>query len=143
MKDKNSKKRKVSSFIAYKKNEGKVFVYLQKRSDNAERHPGYFTPFGGGSENDENPQETLIREMREELNYFPKDYELLKTYNFDWGIASVFVEEVGEDFESKIKVSEGDYGKFLSEDEALTEPKLADDDKITLRDLFKKLHTVA
>lgn len=141
MGNKRVQKRKVSSFIPYRKNGEEILVYLQKKSEKAERHAGYFVPFGGGSEGSESPEETLIREMEEELNYRPKNYEFLGVYDFNWGIASVFVEEVKEDFENKIKVGEGDYGIFMNKSEVLKEPKLSDDDKVVLNVLFEKLRT--
>lgn len=134
-------KQVTSALIPYKRNGGEVFVYLQKRSEHQERHAGFLAFFGGGAEDGENPEQTLIREIQEELSYTPKNYELLGRYEFSWGVSYVFAEEVGDRFEDDVKVNEGDYGKFFTEQEVLKEEKLSDDDKVVLRDLFKKLQT--
>lgn len=60
-------KSKISILIPYKIIDNQIFVYLQKRSADAERLPNYFGFWGGGAENNETPEETLLREIREEM----------------------------------------------------------------------------
>ena len=44
-----------------------------------------------------------------------------------------------DDFEKSITIQEGEYGKWLSEDEVLTDPKLIPYDKPNLESLFVRL----
>ena len=132
-----SHKRKTSALIPYKIQNNKVIVYLQKRSENIERSPGHFGFFGGGAEYDENPQQTLEREIQEEMNFRPEAYTLFRIYEFEIGTAHVFLLEVDETCEEKIKISEGEYGKWFTETDVLNEPKVVPWDNIILKDLYK------
>jgi 8-oxo-dGTP diphosphatase len=58
--------RDVSVFILYTSS---GHIFLQHRTDDAFRLPGYWAFFGGGIEEGENPTEALKREIREELSY--------------------------------------------------------------------------
>jgi len=132
-------KRIISILIPYRKNGGTILVFLQKRSKDAKRLPDFFGFFGGGAENNEDPQEALLREIREEMNYIPRGYSYLGKYEFPRSVKSIFYLEVGDGFENEIKIDEGEYGKWFGEEEALAEPKLIEEDRTVLRDLFKKL----
>jgi len=132
-------KRKLSILIPYKIRDGEIMVYLQKRARDAKRLPGYFGFFGGGAENDENPEEALRREIKEEMDFTPEDYTLLGYYEFEHNTRHVFVLKVDDEFEKNIKIIEGEYGKWFAEKEALDEPKLIEEDKIALRDLYELL----
>lgn len=134
-------KEKRSILIPYKIKDGQVFVYLQKRAKDARRLPDYFGFFGGEPENNENPEEALKREIKEEMDFIPETYKLLGRYVFEKSIKHVFIMEVDDNFENKIQILEGEYGKYFSGDEALSEPKLIEEDKIVLRDLCKFLQT--
>lgn len=129
-------RRKVSIFIPYKIRDGKILVYLQKRSKDATRLPDFFGFFGGGIENNESPEKALLREIVEEMNFKPSGYQLLGSF---WSFKYVFILEVEDDFEEKIKVLEGEFGKYFNEKEALGEPKLIEEDKAVLRYLYKFL----
>lgn len=133
-------KRKTSGLIPYRIKEGKVFVFLQKRSEEAVRLPGYFCFFGGGAKGGETPEDTLMREIKEELDFIPTNYEFLGKYDFVSGLRYYYVLKVDDSFESNIHVHEGELGKFFSVDDAINEPKLSDDDKIVLRDLQCRLN---
>jgi len=132
-------KEKRSILIPYKIKDGRVLVYLQKRAKDARRLPDYFGFFGGEPEGEENPEEALEREIKEEMNFIPQTYKLLGKYDFGKSVKHIFIMEVDDNFENKIQVLEGEYGKYFSEDEALDEPKLIEEDKIVLRDLYKFL----
>jgi len=134
-------KRRVSILIPYRRSGDKFLVFLQKRSKNAERLPDFFGFFGGGAENGESPEETLQREIKEEINFVSSGYAYLREYEFAGSIESIYYIEVGGEFEKHIEVKEGEYGKYFTEDEALNEPKLIEEDKLVLRDLFSKLRT--
>jgi 8-oxo-dGTP pyrophosphatase MutT (NUDIX family) len=117
-----------------------VFVYLQKRAKDAKRLPDYFGFFGGGIEGQETTEEALKREIKEELDFVPEGYEFLRSYDLG-GRKNAFILEVDSSFEDNIIVLEGEYGKWFSEQEALEEQKLIDEDKVILRDFYKKLKT--
>lgn len=130
-------KRRVSALIPYKKRkDNEIVVFLQKRDRNKKRLPDYFGFFGGGAENNENPEQTLKREIMEEMNFTPRGYEHRGQYNFERTIMDIFVLEVSDDFESKIQVNEGEYGRYFTKEEISSEPKLIEDDKAVLRDFF-------
>lgn len=65
-------------------------VYLQKRTKDAPRLPDYFGFFGGGAEGNENPEETLQREIKEEMNIVPAEFSHFKTYEFEGSIKDIF-----------------------------------------------------
>lgn len=52
----------------------------------------------------------------------------------------VFTLKVGEDFESRVKVFEGEYGKFLTEREAFANEKVNELDRPILREFFENAH---
>ena len=132
-------KRKVSILIPYIIKENNVFVYLQKRSKDAKRIPGYFGFFGGGAKGNENPEEALKREMKEEISFIPEGYVYFKKYEFDESIKDIFILEVDDSFEQKVTILEGEYGKWFTEEEVLNESKLIDEDKLVLRELYEFL----
>lgn len=138
----NLLKRKVSILIPYCKKGNAVFVFLQKRSTDAVRLPGYYGFFGGGAEENENAEATLLREIKEEMDYSLTEYVYLNRYEFEKSDKSVFFLEVSDDFEKEIKIKEGAYGKYFSKDEVFNEPKLIEEDKIVLSDFFKKIDEV-
>ena len=132
-------KRKVSTLVPYLVRENDILVYLQKRDKDAKRLPDYFGFFGGGSENDENPQQTLLREIKEELNFIPEGFSHFKQYEFESSIRDIFILEVDDNFENKIQVLEGQYGRWFREGEVINEQKLSDSDRLALRDIFNFL----
>ena len=132
-----NEQRSVSILIPYKKNEGGVVVFLQKRAKDAKRLPDWFGFFGGGSEGDENAEETLMREIKEELNFDVAGYKFLGHYEFLGSIKDIYFLEVDNTFESIIKIGEGEYGRFFSEDEIEKEEKLILEDKTVLGDFYR------
>ncbi|MDD3190542.1 MAG: NUDIX hydrolase [Candidatus Pacebacteria bacterium] len=135
-----SDNRKISGLIPYKRRDGEIFVFLQKRAKDARMLPDSFVFFGGGIEKGENPEETMLREIREELDFVPEGYKFLDSYKFENHLEfHIFMLEVNDDFERNIKILEGEYGKYFSEKEALGELKFTDEGKIMLRDLCKFL----
>ncbi len=115
-----NEKRENAVLIPYRKEGTEWQFYLQKRDMNAPRSPGVFGLFGGGLDEGETFEEAFVREIQEELNYSPRAPRYFSRYEAAQGIFHVFIEEVGNDFESKVKVDEGEYGKFLSAREVET-----------------------
>ena len=133
-------KRHASVLIPYKIFGGEISVFLQKRTADAPHLPGYFAFFGGGMESGETPEETLMREIKEELVYDLRGHKFLGRYEFEKVVLFVFVLRVKNDFESKIEVREGDGGKFFTQEEINSEPKMIDWDREILGEFFHKFH---
>ena len=57
-------------------------VLLQKRDLNTKANPGLWGFFGGSSEGEETPEQSIIRELKEELNIdvMPGSLQPLRTY---------------------------------------------------------------
>jgi mutator protein MutT len=132
-------KRKISSLAPYKINNDYIFIFLQKRSKDASRHPGLFGFFGGGAEENETPEETLLREIEEELNFIPEKFEHFKRYDLPLTIMDLFIVMVDNDFEKQIKISEGDYGKWFSREDFEKEKEFITGDLKILEELYNKL----
>jgi len=139
---KNTSKRITTHLIPYKIINNEFFFFLQKCSNNAERHPGWFTIFGGGVELGETAEEAMLREIKEELNFIPNKYLYLGEYSDDYSVSNYYISEVANNFEANIKISEGDYGKFFSETEIKSETKLTENNKNILKDLISKVKNI-
>ncbi len=137
----NKEKRVVSILIPYRLKNKNLSVYLQKRSGDMERLPGFFGFWGGGIEVGETPEEGLHREIQEELEIDLKSGSatLFNKYEFLGSIKHVYLLEALEGWESKVVVHEGEYGKWFDLDEALKLDKLIFEDKVVLNDLERKL----
>lgn len=133
---KNINKRKTTVLIPYYEENGEVFVYIQKRSEDAKRLPGYFGFFGGGIEESETPEEGVKREAKEELGIELDSFEKFAQYEFFGSITTAFFFEVNKDFENEINIMEGDFGKFITEEEMIKEPKMLFQDKTILGNFF-------
>lgn len=132
-------KREVSVLIPYKIKDHQVLVFLQKREKDRKVLPDHFAFFGGKLEEGESPEQALEREIKEELCFTLKEYELLGKYFFGEWSGSVYFLEVTDTFESQIKVMEGEYGKFFSQQEVLDEPMIIKEDKSIIKDLYQKI----
>lgn len=135
-------KRENSVLIPYKVENGKIFVFLQKRDKNSRILPDHFSFFGGNLEPGESPKEALIREIKEELDFKLEGYQFLGIYNSpikQESVLNVYFTKVNNDFEDKIKINEGEYGKFLSQEQVIQEPMLIESDKKIIKDLYNLL----
>jgi 8-oxo-dGTP diphosphatase len=109
-------------------------ILLQHRAKDAERLPDFWGFFGGGIEKGETPEQALIRESQEELDYTPRKPRLLIIQNFehqnDKNIKYVFVEE----FDNKIELhqSEGQAMAWFSLEETKT-LKMIDHDRAVIK----------
>jgi 8-oxo-dGTP pyrophosphatase MutT (NUDIX family) len=112
-------KREVSGFVPYRKRGDEREFFLQMRSPNAKTSPNLFGVFGGGLEVGETFERALFREIEEELAYVPRTPIYFSRFENANRISSLFIEEVGSDFESLVDVREGEYGKFLTASEVL------------------------
>ena len=108
-------KRKVAGFVPFRKKEsGEFEFFMQMRDENAPVHSNMFSLFGGGVEPGEDLLTAVIRETKEELEYSPQKLVYLSDFVTLNATFSIFIEEVGADFESSIEVREGRYGSFLT-----------------------------
>jgi mutator protein MutT len=128
-----------SILIPYRRSKDSIQVFLQKRTADAPRLPDYFGLFGGSTESGESPEAALQRETQEELSIKPQGYELLGKFEFSDRIKFVFIMEVDDGFIDRVKVNEGQYGKYLSENDISNENKIDKDDRSVLRVFFSKL----
>jgi 8-oxo-dGTP diphosphatase len=107
---------------------------LQLRDDKAPTAPNKWALFGGGIEENENPEEAIIREIEEELSIkLNKKYIKLfikTTYNNE--DCYIFRTKINYDLED-LKLNEGADMKFFSKDEII---KLKNTSS-GLKDLFK------
>ncbi len=136
-----TKRRDVACLIPYKIEGGKVLVFLQKREENRKRAPGMFGFFGGGMEPGETPEQGLLREIWEELEFKPENYSLFKIFESPVRTMNMYMLEVGADFEKQITIHEGEYGKFFSEEDFRTETKFVPWDVEVLQEFFAKIRS--
>lgn len=101
-----------SGLVPYYRKDGDIHIYMQMRSANAKRWPSTLGFFGGGAEEGETPVETVVREIREELDIDIEDPVFFKHYDRERTDADIFLLEVEETFADRVTVLEGDYGKF-------------------------------
>ncbi|MDD4662079.1 MAG: NUDIX domain-containing protein [Candidatus Pacebacteria bacterium] len=134
-----AEKRKVSTIAPYKIENGIVSIFFQKRSKDAKRYPGLFGFFGGGAEGNESPEETLLREVKEELDYIPSNLDYFGKYEMPVSVVDVFITKVEEDFEEKIKILEGDYGIWFNKNDFEKNIDLMAEDVKLFKDLYIKL----
>lgn len=134
-------KRKISILIPLKLEANRIFVYLQKRSADMERLPGFFGFWGGGIEAGESAEQALIREIKEELGI---DIEMDKVrlfnrYEFFRSIKNIYLLEPGKNWDDSLTIGEGDYGRWFSTEEALARPDIILEDKTVINDLERDL----
>jgi 8-oxo-dGTP diphosphatase len=130
--------RRTSELIPYRLINGQYYLFVQKRSADAALAPNMFGMFGGGIEAGETPEAALFREIREELDYEPRNVRVFRTYEFDDYELNIFLSNVDEHFESQIHVLEGEYGRFLNEPELMA-ANVSDMDRTVFNDVFRWL----
>ncbi|NQU77867.1 NUDIX domain-containing protein [Candidatus Falkowbacteria bacterium] len=97
-------------------------VLLQHRTDDAPRRPGCWGFFGGGIEGEETPEEAVVRETKEELNYTlgkPKlmmDVEYKNEEALRSGTLHIFTEKCRD--KSSLKLQEGQDMRWYSIEDA-------------------------
>lgn len=100
-------KRDVSILILIDKNK---HILLQHRDDKAKRFALQWGFFGGGMKEGENPEQTLYREIKEELAYTPQSPKLIWQQEYtipeldESGTEYVFIEQYDG---SPLQLSEG------------------------------------
>src|ERR1700729_3957987 len=99
-------KRKVSSLTPYYKKDDTYYFFLQMRDSTATNNPNRLGLFGGGLEGEESPEEAIIREIKEELNFDLKNPVFFCHFEFMNMVQDAYTLEVEEDFKNKVTVLE-------------------------------------
>ena len=128
-----------AGFVPYRKEGDTLFFFLQKRTADAPRAPGFIGLFGGGIEEGETSEQAMMREVKEELTYTPVHPVFFDRYENDEAIMFIFIEEVDDSFESTVNVQEGEYGKFFSAEEVATMQGVYEGTRQVIPDLVRKL----
>lgn len=118
---------------------GQKEFLLQLRDKNASIAPGIWAFFGGGIENGETPETALFREIKEELDYIPKNPKLFLTQDYVYGGNSgtkyVFIDQY--DPSQKLQQHEGESMGWFSHERSKKKLDMADYDRIILKKLAK------
>jgi 8-oxo-dGTP diphosphatase len=94
--------------------------------------------FGGGIEKGETPEQAVVRETKEELDFELKEFRFIRNYNVEsWGDMYVFISELGSNL-SKFRQLEGESMQLFSLEEA-ENLKINERDKTVIQDLKKIL----
>lgn len=131
--------RRVALFVL-KDEDGRVL--LQHRDKTAPRLPDYWAFFGGEIEENETPEDAVIREAKEELGIEFKNLEFFKRYEFQQedGLHEkfVFIASLSVSFKELRRQQEEGQNLGLFSFEELKNLKISDYDRVILRDLFNK-----
>jgi len=103
-------------------------------------YPNCWGTFGGHIEDGETPEETIKREIKEELDYDLKDFKLYNIYFFKDYKVYMFRKVDKKIKLSDLKILEGQKGKFLTLKQ-IKNKKCAFNDKKIAEDYFKKFKT--
>ena len=98
-------------------------ILLQKRDMNAKANPGLWGFFGGSSEGDETPKQTLAREIKEELSIDidPEKMQPLREYFNEKYQRQSYIFVIETDLEkSQMKLGEGESFDWIPLDKALS-----------------------
>ncbi|MGE5541036.1 MAG: NUDIX domain-containing protein [Bacillota bacterium] len=122
---KTEEKRRVCTLVPYYTEDGSHYFFVQKRSAE-QTQPHSLGLFGGGMEGEETIEETIEREIREELEIAISGHRFFSTYEFAKNINHVFVLETEPGFAERVTVREGEWGRFISAKEILEHPDVLD-----------------
>jgi 8-oxo-dGTP diphosphatase len=106
--------------IIFENDNGELLLYKRDNKPGIP-FPQHWDLFGGHIEDGETPEEALVREVKEELNYDLKEYEFFREYHCTDGDAYPNVKYI---FKGKFNVPieevtllEGDYPKYFKKEE--------------------------
>jgi len=95
---------------------GKVLLQLRDNSPWLD-YPNHWGTFGGQIELGETPEEAIVREIKEELNYNLQDFKFLGNYSFQGYDQFVFYKIDDSLRLENLKITEGQGGRFFSREE--------------------------
>ncbi|MCD4760645.1 NUDIX domain-containing protein [bacterium] len=106
-----------SSTIIFQNDQGEILLFL--RDDKPDiPDPNKWDLFGGFGEEGETPEQTIVREMKEEIEIDLEDFKLFKTFKHPNKEQTVFYKKLNID-PSETPLNEGQKMKYFSEDEIL------------------------
>ncbi len=118
-----------ANLVPYRFVNNNLEFYLSLRSKNAKQFPDTWSFWGGGIEDGENAEQTMLRELKEELDWVPNNYEFLGVfYDSMPNEKHIYFTEVDLYFESKIKILESQGGGFFSIEELKRNEKISKED---------------
>lgn len=132
-----------AALVPYYLKDSQCYFFLQKRTADAPTNPGRIGFFGGGIEEGETANETVLREVKEELglDLEAEAVKFFSQYHFQGlGKCNVFIFEVKESFATEVSVHEGEWGRFLSESEIRQNEQVLVHTRNMLADLAAYLH---
>lgn len=100
-------------FVNYKR---QVLLFLRDNRPDIP-YPDMWDIPGGHVEEDETPEQCIVREMREEMGIELEDFQLFSEVEFDDRIEYTFWKQEDLDI-NKISLTEGQYLRWFTEDEA-------------------------
>ena len=106
--------------IILENDKGEILLYLRDNNLNIP-FPHHWDLFGGQIEEGETPEEALVREVKEELNYDLKEYKFFKKYDCFKGdaypnVKYVYIGNIDKPID-EIKLQEGEKLKFFPKEE--------------------------
>lgn len=106
--------------IIFENDKGEILLYMRDNKPGIP-FPHHWDLFGGHVEDGETPEEALVREVKEELNYDLKDYKFFKKYECYEGdaypnIKYIYHGKVNRPVE-EITLLEGEYFRYFSREE--------------------------
>jgi 8-oxo-dGTP diphosphatase len=126
--------RNVSILIFYDEDKK---VLLQNRIG-IDKHGWEWGFFGGGIEQGETPEQTIVREIKEELDFDLKDFRFIGNYNVkEYGDLYAFISKLGDNL-SKFRQLEGESMQLFSLEE-VENLKISERDKKVIQDMKKIL----
>ena len=106
--------------IILENNEGEFLFYLRDNKPGIP-FPNHWDFFGGHVEDGETPEEALVREVKEELNYDLKEFKFFRKYDCMEGdaypnIKYIYSGKINLPL-SKITLLEGDHARYFRKEE--------------------------
>jgi 8-oxo-dGTP diphosphatase len=106
----------MGSGIVIENTKGKILLHLRDNNPSIP-FPNTWQLLGGAREPNETPEETIRREIKEEIEINLKDIKLLKIYNYPEITEHIFHVIMDLDLE-KVKLNEGQKIEFFSKEQA-------------------------
>ena len=125
---------KISVSIIIENLKGEFLFFLRDDKETI-AFPNQWCLLGGGVEEGESFDETIVREMKEEIELDLKDFETFKKYEWPERIENVFYKKIDLDLEVT-PLHEGQKLKFFTRDELL-KTDLAFYDNEIMREFFE------
>ena len=126
---------KISVSIIIENSKGELLFFLRDNKTTI-AYPNQWCLLGGGVEDGESFEETIKREMAEEIELDLKNFEIFKKYTWSERIETVFYTKLDLDIKST-PLHEGQELRFFTKEEIL-KTDLAFYDNEVMRDFFKR-----